>query len=551
MIGICITSVGFLLSVMVGISAGDIYVVDTTTNKTIDQYPDLPALFGPALPLAGFRGLVYYVSPHKACSVPVSPPTLANYTGLWIALVSRGNCSFVDKVLNVQRASYSAVIVHNVGSNAVEPMSADHGGENVMIPAVFIGQDDAMMIMQNFLYNTGYKLVITDDLPFNLQNYLLPFAITIGICFLVMLTFMIVKCVRDYRRSRRHRLSSRALKKLPIHKFKKGDPYECCAVCLEDYLDNDKLRVLPCAHAYHCKCIDPWLTKNRRVCPVCKRKVFTGDERPSDLDTDSDDESSPLINSDSGTQGGTFAQQRENPFQAAARLSEERRQRRRRRRPSRNIESGPEGYQRLADSTDESDSSSESETEGGLGEQVEENEAGDVEQGRQNHHQQTTANPGSPHKEGGNQKCNRGRINNEPTEAIGTTTGPTVNVLVHSGDHTDTSSLSSHHSSCESELSAGPVVQIAVDVVNSHIAPAAQGSTPDDHSGHATDETTHAHTHPIETMNTNNYPEQDAAVAAISHNHQQNHPEEDTNTHVHVTTDGQNVNNHTNADLVV
>lgn len=28
---------------------------------------------------------------------------------------------------------------------------------------------------------------------------------------------------------------------------------------------------------YHCKCIDPWLLNNRRVCPVCKRKVIPGD----------------------------------------------------------------------------------------------------------------------------------------------------------------------------------------------------------------------------------------------------------------------------------
>lgn len=525
----CIGAVG-VVSLLAGLCTGDIYVIDTTTNKTVDQFPDLPALFGPALPLAGFRGLVNYATPHKACSVPHPPPNRSNYTGLWIALVSRGNCSFVDKVINVQRAGYNAVIIHNVGSNAVEPMSADHGGENVIIPAVFIGQDDAIMIVEEFLYNTGYKLVITDDLPFNLQNYLLPFAITIGICFLVMLTFMIVKCVRDYRRSRRHRLSSRALKKLPIHKFKKGDPYDCCAVCLEDYVDNDKLRVLPCAHAYHTKCIDPWLTKNRRVCPVCKRKVITGDERPSDLDSDSDDESSPLVNSDSGTQGGTFQQQRENPFQVAARLSEERRQRRRRRRPSRNIESGPEGYQRLAESTDESDSASGSETEG-EGEQREEEE--DVEQERQDQHQDT-AMPGSPHKEGRTPTSASKRVDKESTEAGGTP-GPTVSVLVHSGDHTDTSSLESQspHGSVPT-----PVVQIAVDVVNSQMTPVA-GSSPKSFGSNEPNL-------PSQTMDANTHHEQDS----ISHNQQQNHTEEDTNTRVHVT-DGQNGDNHSNTDVVV
>ncbi|KAK7069112.1 E3 ubiquitin-protein ligase rnf13 [Halocaridina rubra] len=343
----------------------DVVVISTITNKTETSIPDFPATFGPPLPLAGFKGYATRVEPETACTLPNPPPNVTGIGGPWIAIVRRYNCTFVEKVLNSQRAGYGAVIIYNVHSNALQPMSADGRGDGVIIPSVFIGYDDALMILENFQYDKGFILDLTDDMPFNLQNYLVPFAITIGICFIVMLTFMIVKCVRDYRRSRRHRLSSRSLKKLPVHKFKKGDPYECCAVCLEDYVDNDKLRVLPCSHAYHCKCIDPWLTKNRRVCPVCKRKVITGDERPSDLDTDSEDENSPLINSDSGTQGGTFADQQENPFQEAQRLAEERRRRRRQRRPSRNVECGPEGYQRLADSTDDDE-----EEEGQEGEQA-------------------------------------------------------------------------------------------------------------------------------------------------------------------------------------
>lgn len=27
--------------------------------------------------------------------------------------------------------------------------------------------------------------------------------------------------------------------------------------------------------AYHQKCIDPWLLKNKRTCPVCKRRVIS------------------------------------------------------------------------------------------------------------------------------------------------------------------------------------------------------------------------------------------------------------------------------------
>lgn len=40
-----------------------------------------------------------------------------------------------------------------------EPMSADHRAEEVVVPSVFIGQDDAIMIIENYLYNKGYVLI--------------------------------------------------------------------------------------------------------------------------------------------------------------------------------------------------------------------------------------------------------------------------------------------------------------------------------------------------------------------------------------------------------
>lgn len=50
------------------------------------------------------------------------------------------------------------------------------------------------------------------------------------------------------RRQARKRLPRSYLKKIPTKKYAKGDPEETCAICLEDFQEAEKLRILPCKH---------------------------------------------------------------------------------------------------------------------------------------------------------------------------------------------------------------------------------------------------------------------------------------------------------------
>lgn len=197
-----------------------------------------------------------------------------------------------------------------------EQMSAK-SDDGVMIPSVFVGETTGKILMNNYEYQDGFVLLINDELPFNINTHLiLPFSIVVGLCFIIMIGFMIVKCIREQRRLRRHRLPRSVLKTIPTIKFNKGHPYEVCVICLDEYVEGDKLRVLPCQHAYHCKCIDQWLTKNRRFCPICKRKVLPRRQprqrRSSDTTSDSEPDatdSTPLINPvEHGNSHGTFNQ---------------------------------------------------------------------------------------------------------------------------------------------------------------------------------------------------------------------------------------------------
>ncbi|KAG0317733.1 hypothetical protein BGZ99_006119 [Dissophora globulifera] len=45
---------------------------------------------------------------------------------------------------------------------------------------------------------------------------------------------------------------------------------DTCAICIEDFVDGDQIRKLPCYHEFHCECIDPWLTRKSSTCPLCK-----------------------------------------------------------------------------------------------------------------------------------------------------------------------------------------------------------------------------------------------------------------------------------------
>ncbi|KAJ1533256.1 hypothetical protein HK096_005468, partial [Nowakowskiella sp. JEL0078] len=49
-----------------------------------------------------------------------------------------------------------------------------------------------------------------------------------------------------------------------------------CAVCIEDFVNGDVLRVLACSHVFHRECIDNWLTTRSVLCPLCRLDVRPG-----------------------------------------------------------------------------------------------------------------------------------------------------------------------------------------------------------------------------------------------------------------------------------
>ncbi|XP_047939084.1 uncharacterized protein LOC125186703 isoform X2 [Salvia hispanica] len=59
-------------------------------------------------------------------------------------------------------------------------------------------------------------------------------------------------------------------------KLECADDVSQCYICLAEYEEGDKIRVLPCHHEYHASCVDKWLKEIHGVCPLCRGDVSLG-----------------------------------------------------------------------------------------------------------------------------------------------------------------------------------------------------------------------------------------------------------------------------------
>lgn len=310
-----------------------------------ETYPDRAASFGQSLPMPsrlppydelnprptweelGLTGLMIPMSlidvqNEEGCSESMSKSFKFPYP--WIALVKRGECNFVSKVRAMQKLGASAVIVgDNVASTFPLEMKSITNSSDILIPSVFVLNWEylalkfyAFQLYQNsktFIKVTMVRndLWLYQDWSDILLGVMISSAafITAGLsCFWVC-------------RGSRHTVvdeeeaiaaPEELVDNLPIREYildeSQSDDPAVCAICLDEFQTKDLLRVLPCDHEFHKECIDPWLKKRSKFCPICKRdccpnslscsdgSLGFGNTQRSFSSTQTEDEESPLMN---------------------------------------------------------------------------------------------------------------------------------------------------------------------------------------------------------------------------------------------------------------
>ena len=110
----------------------------TSPTSIAGNYACQPSIIGPSLDDTGFSGLVVMTDPADASTALTNAAEINGN----IALIDRGNASFLTKVQNAQDAGATAVIVANNAGDDLTVMNATVDDSGITIPSVFIGQTD-------------------------------------------------------------------------------------------------------------------------------------------------------------------------------------------------------------------------------------------------------------------------------------------------------------------------------------------------------------------------------------------------------------------------
>ena len=81
-------------------------------------------------------------------------------------------------------------------------------------------------------------------------------------------------------------MKEEALCRIPVAAYEAGIgiPATECAICLGEFVEGEKVRVLPkCRHSFHVKCIDTWLASHSS-CPTCRQLLCEVPSSTSNLE---------------------------------------------------------------------------------------------------------------------------------------------------------------------------------------------------------------------------------------------------------------------------
>jgi len=176
---------------------------------------------------------------------------------------------------------------HAWGYSTTVYRSERRGSFEVIIP---LSQDkyrqgDYFWVWITILNSDPYDLQIGEapDQNTNLFFNISPIVLLISLCGLLVLSICCYKAIPvaaielEYPTTAPPPVTQEELELFEVTQWKgpSEDPDELnrCTICLEEFEIGEELRLLPCSHCFHKACVDHWLLRQQRRCPLCMQDV--------------------------------------------------------------------------------------------------------------------------------------------------------------------------------------------------------------------------------------------------------------------------------------
>ncbi|XP_053725574.1 E3 ubiquitin-protein ligase znrf3 isoform X2 [Synchiropus splendidus] len=191
----------------------------------------------------------------------------------------------------VQRGATAVIFDVSENPDAIDQLN-QVGEDPLKRPVVYVKGNDAVKLMNIVNKQKVARARIQHRPPrpteyFDMGIFLAFFVVVSLVCLILLIK---IKLKQRRSQSSMNRMAIQALEKMETQKFKaKGKGLRessCgtsdslsssstsdCAICLEKYIDGEELRVIPCAHRFHKKCVDPWLLQHH-TCPHCRHNII-------------------------------------------------------------------------------------------------------------------------------------------------------------------------------------------------------------------------------------------------------------------------------------
>jgi len=240
------------------------------------------------------------IEPENGCDTIGNKNELAGA----IVLVKRGTCNYFDKALAVHHnGGVGMVVGDDVNQESLRWMAVSDPGEvdKPPIPCVFVSKHTYDLAVGALERDPSGSVIATISLKGDIPPHIWTFPSLVQITTYVLIVFPALWALLTIKHfCRREQVGPRELRRrlrdIPEVLFTKdllakdkdtADEVSTrknkttwsrltnsgCPICLENFEEQIKIKLLPCDHGFHSECIEPWIADHSDSCPICRQTV--------------------------------------------------------------------------------------------------------------------------------------------------------------------------------------------------------------------------------------------------------------------------------------